>query len=94
MQSLAGGTGSGLGAHIVEKLREDFNKGNMLNVAVWPYSNGEVILQNYNVLLTLNSLLEHSNGIIPIYNDEIMLICRELLKNKRPSYKVMNSVIA
>ena len=55
--SLAGGTGSGLGAHIVEKLREDFSKSNMLNVAVWPYQSGEVILQNYNVLLTLNSLI-------------------------------------
>ena len=43
-QSLAGGTGSGLGAHIVEKLRDDFPKSCMMNVAVWPYSTGEVIL--------------------------------------------------
>jgi len=41
---LAGGTGSGLGAHIVEKLRDDFPKSCMMNVAVWPYSTGEVIL--------------------------------------------------
>ncbi|CDW81834.1 tubulin delta chain-like isoform 1 [Stylonychia lemnae] len=92
--SLAGGTGSGLGAHIVERLREDFSKSNMMNVAVWPYQSGEVILQNYNVLLTLNSLIQDSDGVIPIYNDEIMFVCRELLKNKRPSYKVMNTVIA
>ncbi len=57
MNSLAGGTGSGLGAHIVERLREDFGKQHMLNIAVWPYQSGEVVLQNYNVLLTLNSLL-------------------------------------
>ena len=42
--SLAGGTGSGLGAHLVEKLREDFSKSNMINVSVWPYQSGEVIL--------------------------------------------------
>eukprot|EP00347_Sterkiella_histriomuscorum_P002279 403368766 len=92
--SLAGGTGSGFGAHIVERLRQDFSKSNMLNVSVWPYQSGEVILQNYNVLLTLNSLIQDSDGVIPIYNDEIMFICREILKNKRPSYKTMNTVIA
>ena len=37
MTSLAGGTGSGFGAHIVERLREDFPKTNMINIAVWPY---------------------------------------------------------
>jgi tubulin delta len=66
----------------------------MLNVAVWPYASGEVILQNYNVLLTLNSLLQDSDAVLPIYNDEVMMVCRELLKNPRPSYKVLNTVIA
>jgi len=94
VNSLAGGTGSGLGAHIVERLREDFSKSTMLNIAVWPYQSGEVILQNYNVLLTLNSLLQESDAVLPIYNDEVMLVCRELLKNPRPSYKVLNTVIA
>lgn len=94
LQSLAGGTGSGLGAHIVERLREDFSKVNMINAAIWPYSQGEVILQNYNVLLTLNSLIHDSNGVIPIFNDDILLVCRELLKSNRPSYKLMNTVIA
>ncbi len=91
---MAGGTGSGLGAHIVERLREDYAKANLINISVWPYSTGEVVLQNYNVLLTLNSLLHDSDAVIPIYNDEIMLICRELLKNNRPSYKIMNTLIA
>ena len=44
MQSLAGGTGSGLGAPLVELLRDDFAKSNMINLAVWPYQNGEVVL--------------------------------------------------
>lgn len=93
-QSLAGGTGSGLGAHIVEKIRDDFSKVNMINYAVWPYSTGEVILQNYNVLLTLNTLIQYSNAVIPILNDEVLVICRELLKTPSPSYKLLNSVIA
>ena len=92
---MAGGTGSGLGAHVAESLRDDFSaKSPILNVAIWPYSTGEVILQNYNVLLTLNSLLSHSDGVIPLYNDDILIACRLLLKEPRPSYKIMNTVIA
>lgn len=66
----------------------------MLNVAVWPYSTGEVVLQNYNVLLTLNSLLSHSDGILPVYNDDMLSTCKNLLKVPRPSYKLMNTVLA
>ncbi len=93
-QSLAGGTGSGLGAHVVESLRDEFSaKAPMINVAIWPYSTGEVILQNYNVLLTLSSLLSHSDGILPIYNDDLLSACRHLLKVPRPSYSTMNTVL-
>jgi tubulin delta len=93
--SLAGGTGSGLGAHVVESLRDDFSaKAPMLNFSVWPYSTGEVILQNYNVLLTLNSLLTHSDGVIPLFNDDMLSACKNLLKIPRPSYKIMNTIIA
>lgn len=95
INSLAGGTGSGLGAHVVENLRDDFStKTPMLNIAVWPYKTGEVILQNYNVLLTLHSLLTHSDGVLPLYNDDILNACRLLLKVSRPSYKIMNTMIA
>lgn len=94
LKSLAGGTGSGLGAHMIECLRDDYSKSMIMNTAIWPYSNGEVILQNYNVLLTLASSLEHATGILPLYNDDILLTCRELLKENRPSYKNMNTVIA
>ena len=44
LQSLAGGTGSGLGTHLVERLRDDYPRANLVNVAVWPYMTGEVVL--------------------------------------------------
>lgn len=69
IQSLAGGTGSGLGAHLVQKLRDDYPGSNILNFAVWPYLNGEVVLQNYNVLLTLGSLIEDSDAVVTLFND-------------------------
>lgn len=54
--SLAGGTGSGFGTHMVEEIKINNPKTSMINVAVWPYSSGEVILQNYNTILTLARL--------------------------------------
>lgn len=94
LKSLAGGTGSGLGAHLIERMRDDYPKSMILNTAVWPYSQGEVILQNYNILLTLASSLESASAILPIYNDEALSTCRHLLKQQRPSYELMNTVIA
>ena len=76
LKSLAGGTGSGLGAHLNEMMRDDHGKSIILNTAIWPYSTGEVILQNYNVLLTIASSLEHASGLLPLYNDDILVTCR------------------
>ena len=69
-QSLAGGTGSGFGTHLVEAVKTHNPKVNMINVSIWPYSTGEVILQNYNSILTTSRLIENSDGVISLYNDE------------------------
>ena len=45
LQSLAGGTGSGVGTYLTEKLRDDYPHANLLNHTVWPYESGEVIVQ-------------------------------------------------
>ena len=39
------------------------------------------------------SSLEHATGILPLYNDDVLTTCRQLLKENRPSYKTMNNVI-
>jgi tubulin delta len=54
--SLAGGTGSGVGSYYTEVLRDEYPRTCIVNSCVWPFSTGEVILQNYNFLLTLNKL--------------------------------------
>ena len=52
MQSLAGGTGSGLGARLAQELKQEYPSTFLLNNCIWPYESGEVIVQNYNTLLT------------------------------------------
>ena len=57
-----------------------------------PYQSGEVIVQNYNSLLTLAHLAEISDGIILMENSALHTACQRLLNIQRPSFNVRTSV--
>lgn len=44
MQSLAGGTGSGMGSFLLDLVDEEFPELNKINICVVPHLTGEVIL--------------------------------------------------
>ena len=69
MQSMAGGTGAGLGAYVADALRDEYPTSTLMNHCVWPYESGEVIVQAYNTLLTLSSLLDSSDGVAIVQNE-------------------------
>uniref|UniRef100_K3WCH0 Tubulin/FtsZ GTPase domain-containing protein n=1 Tax=Globisporangium ultimum (strain ATCC 200006 / CBS 805.95 / DAOM BR144) TaxID=431595 RepID=K3WCH0_GLOUD len=94
LQSVAGGTGSGLGSFLTEQLADHYPSSYLLNTVVWPYHSGEVIVQNYNALLTMASLSAVSHGILVLQNDSANAICQKLLRIKSPSFQEMNSVLA
>lgn len=59
MHSLSGGTGSGCGSKMIERLREEFGgKKYMMTQSVAPFSGGELPLQHYNNLLCMSHLHE------------------------------------
>ena len=93
-QSLAGGTGAGLGAYLGEALRDEYSYANILNYCVWPYETGEVIVQSYNTVLSLASLLEHSDGVVLAANSELHKICQKRMNIPRPSFTDMNAAAA
>ncbi|OAE24570.1 hypothetical protein AXG93_2415s1520 [Marchantia polymorpha subsp. ruderalis] len=92
LQSLAGGTGAGLGAYLVEALRDEYPSSFILSHCIWPYESGEVIVQNYNVLLTLSHLQSFADGVIIVQNEQLSAICRTLLGVLRPSFDDINEV--
>ena len=63
--SLAGGTGPGVGTSIAENVRDEFDV-NLLNIAVWPYSFGEVIPKHYNTDLKVSHLASAVDGMLII----------------------------
>ena len=94
LMSLAGGTGSGLGAFVTNALKDDYPHCSIINQVVWPYATGEVIVQNYNAVLTLSHLYSSSDGIIIMENEKMEKICSQLLKIRNISFKDINKVIA
>lgn len=93
MMSLAGGTGSGLGTYVTHCLRDAFQESFIVNQVIWPYSTGEVILQNYNTVLSLSHLYQSSDGITIFQNDHLNKICTRLLNMKDVSFDDVNKVV-
>lgn len=69
LQSLAGGTGSGVGSRILTQIREIYPEKNIYSVAVLPRLSGEVILQFYNSIFSLSTL---QNVSISSYRESSM----------------------
>ncbi|KAJ7295228.1 hypothetical protein O6H91_Y205900 [Diphasiastrum complanatum] len=92
MQSMAGGTGAGLGAYLLEALRDEYPAACVMSYCIWPFETGEVVVQNYNVLLTLSHLHNHADGIIAVKNDALSSICKRSLAIEKPSFTDMNKV--
>ncbi|XP_067904854.1 tubulin delta chain isoform X2 [Heterodontus francisci] len=94
MMSLAGGTGSGLGAYVTRCLRDAYPNSFILNQLTWPYGTGEVIVQNYNAVLTLSHLYQSSDALLIQENDTVHKICSQLMNIKQISFTDINKVIA
>ncbi|XP_063152497.1 tubulin delta chain isoform X2 [Candoia aspera] len=94
IMSMAGGTGSGLGAFVTAALREVYPNSFLLNHVIWPYGTGEVIVQNYNSVLTLSHLYQSSDALLVHENDAIHKICLQLMNIKQISFQDINRVIA
>ena len=73
--SMAGGTGSGVGSYVAEALREEHGSAFMMSAVVVPYESGEVIVQDYNALLSLNSLHAAADAIVYFENEQLSAIC-------------------
>ena len=62
MHSIAGGTGSGLGSFLLERLNDKFPKKLIQTYSVFPNAQeGDVVVQPYNSVLTTHTTLEHSD---------------------------------
>ena len=75
LQSLAGGTGAGFGSRIAHELCDYMPSAPRLSCAVWPYETGEVIVQAYNALLSIEMLYSVCDGVLLLQNEELHATC-------------------
>ncbi|XP_004643087.1 tubulin delta chain [Octodon degus] len=94
IMSIAGGTGSGLGAFLTQRLQDHYSNALKMNQIIWPYGTGEVIVQNYNSILTLSHLYRSSDALLVQENDAVHKICARLMKIKQISFRDINQVLA
>merc|ERR1711941_128422 len=93
--SVGGGTGSGLGALILERIAVDYRKKSKLGFEVYPSPTiSTCVVEPYNALLTTHWLLDHTEISVVLDNEAIYEICQKNLDIKRPSYDTLNRMIA
>jgi tubulin delta len=92
--SSAGGTGSGMGSYFMERFRDEYPTKVLLNALVLPYSSGEVVVQNYNTVLTIANLYDTSDMFVIFENDHLHKMSVNLLSNKNTDLHDLNDLIA
>lgn len=94
LMSVAGGTGSGVGAYVTERLKDEFPHAAVVNQVVWPYASGEVSVQGYNAVLTTSHLQKTADAILLFQNDQLHQTCLKRLQLKDVSFTDINKVIS
>jgi tubulin alpha len=92
--SVGGGTGSGLGALILERMAIDYRKKSKLGFELYPSPQlSTAIVEPYNALLTTHWLLDHTEVSMLLDNEAIYDLCIQKLDLVHPSYDNLNRLI-
>jgi len=93
--AVGGGTGSGLGSLLLERLSVDYGKKSKLGFTVYPSPQvSTAVVEPYNSVLSTHSLLEHTDVDVILDNEAIYDICKRSLDIERPSYMNLNRLVA
>ncbi|PPR81286.1 hypothetical protein GOBAR_AA39428 [Gossypium barbadense] len=93
--AVGGGTGSGLGSLLLERLSVDYGKKSKLGFTIYPSPQvSTAVVEPYNSVLSTHSLLEHTDVSVLLDNEAIYDICRRSLDIERPTYTNLNRLIS
>jgi tubulin gamma len=96
VHSVAGGTGSGVGSHILEMLSDRYNKKLVTTYSVFPESgqSSDVVVQPYNTVLTLKRLIENSDANIVVENSALLNNAIKTFQSNSPTISQTNQLIS
>jgi tubulin gamma len=93
--SVAGGTGSGLGSYLLERLNDAFPKKLITTYSVFPNQaeSSDVVVQPYNAMLTLKRLALNADAVVVLDNSALNRIAVDRL-HVDPTFEHVNSLVS
>lgn len=93
LHSIAGGTGSGLGSYLLERLNDRFPKKLIQTYSVFPESS-DVVVQPYNSLLATKRLVNNADSVVVLDNAALTRIAADRLHIQDPSFVQTNQLVS
>nr|WQF63279.1 tubulin beta-5 [Lygus hesperus] len=95
VHSLGGGTGSGTGCHIVEKVKQEYPDRVICTYSVMTSPKvSEVVVEPYNNVLGFSHLIDHTDQCYCLDNEALYHITTKTLNLKFPTTGDLNHIIA
>jgi tubulin gamma len=96
IHSIAGGTGSGMGSNLLEKLNDRYPKKLIQTYSVFPNQTetSDVVVQPYNSLLTLKRLTLNADCVVVLDNTALNRIAVDRLNVENPTFAQVNSLVS
>lgn len=92
--SFGGGTGSGFGSLLLERLSSEYSKKSKLEFTVYPSPQvSTAVVEPYNSVLSTHAMIEHSDCAFMVDNQALYDICQRALDVERPTYTNLNRLI-
>ncbi|KAH0793199.1 tubulin gamma chain [Histomonas meleagridis] len=93
--SIAGGTGSGVGSLLLERLNDEYSKATTMTYSVFTDTKSpDVVVQPYNSVLTLRRLAENADAVVVLDNSALSSIASSKLNLTEPSFSQMNDLVS
>lgn len=96
LHSIAGGTGSGLGSFLLERLSDAYPKKLIQTYSVFPNSEetSDVVVQPYNSVLAMKRLVDNADSVVVLDNAALARIASDRLHIQDPSYSQTNQLVS
>ncbi|WZH43773.1 Tubulin gamma chain [Fusarium acuminatum] len=96
LHSIAGGTGSGLGSFLLERLNDRFPKKIIQTYSVFPdtTNSGDVVVHPYNSILSMRRLTQNADSVVVLDNGALSHIAADRLHVQEPSFQQTNQLVA
>ncbi|MEJ1279192.1 hypothetical protein NN561_010121 [Cricetulus griseus] len=95
VHSLGGGTGSGMGTLLMNKIREEYPDRILNSFSVMPSPKvSDTVVEPYNAVLSIHQLIQNADASFCIDNEALYDICFRTLRLTTPTYGDLNHLVS